>query len=107
MDQVRSRALKLRLAGKSYNEIQRELGIPKSTQSGWFKHLVLSDKAHRRLNGRLRMGSDILIKRNKMQTAHAERRAREAQGQGKSRVSDFSGRDVLLLGAALYWAEGY
>ncbi len=107
MNEVRAEALKLRLAGKSYNEIQRELGVPKSTLSGWFKDLVLSDKARSRLNGRLRIGSEVLIKRNKMQTVHAERRAREAQAQGKSRIGDFSEHDLLLLGAALYWAEGY
>jgi hypothetical protein len=107
MNGVRVHAFKLRLAGKSYNEIQRELGVPKSTQSGWFKNLVLSDKARNRLNDRLGIGSTVLIKRNKMQTVHAGRRAYAAQALGKSEVHDFSKYDLLLLGAALYWAEGY
>lgn len=97
----------MRLAGKSYNEIHKELGIPKSTQSGWFKNLVLSDKAKNRLNGRLRIGSEVLIKRNKMQTHRAEQRAREAQAQGKIRINSLSKHELMLLGAALYWAEGY
>lgn len=107
MDAVRAKALKLRLAGNSYNEIQKHLGVPKSTQSGWFKELVLSDSAKARLSSRLRIGGEVLIRRNKMQTVHAERRAREAQAQGRSRISDFSEHDLLMLGAALYWAEGY
>lgn len=32
------KALKLRFAGKSYGEINRALGIPKSTLSSWFKN---------------------------------------------------------------------
>lgn len=107
MDTARANALKLRLAGKSYNEITRELGVPKSTQSGWFKHLVLSDKARGRLKSRLRIGSEVLIKRNKMQTTHAKRRAHAAQAQGRSEISSLSKRDLLLLGTALYWAEGH
>lgn len=107
MDRVRDAAFRLRIAGHSYNEIQRTLKIPKSTLSGWFKHLVLSDKARVRLASRTRLGSATLIKRNKMQTHRAEQRAREAQSLGKKRIKYFAKHDLLLLGAVLYWAEGY
>lgn len=107
MHQVRSRALKLRLLGKSYNEIAKELGVPKSTQSGWFKDLVLSDQAQHRLRERLRSGTEVLVRRNKLQTVHAKRRAQQAQAAGRSMVMNVSQHDLLLLGAALYWAEGY
>lgn len=69
MNTLRTNALKLRLDGKSYNEIHAELGVPKSTLSFWFRDLVLSDEARRRLEKRVRAGiAKGLVKRNKMQT---------------------------------------
>ena len=107
MNTVRDSAFRLRVAGHSYNEIKKALKIPKSTLSGWFKHVVLSDNAKVRLALRTRLGSAVLIKRNKMQTHRAQQRARAAQLEGMSRVHQFQGHELLLLGAALYWAEGY
>lgn len=107
MNEVRDRALKLRLAGSSYNEIRDCLDVPKSTLSGWFKHIVLSDTAHARLALRTNIGSATLIKRNKMQTHKAEQRAREMHMLAKEEVPILTKRDLLIIGAVLYWAEGY
>jgi len=107
MNEVRSRALKLRLAGHSYNEIQKALGISKSTLSGWLKHVVLSSKARARLASRASLGSITLIKRNKMQTHMAEERAREIRALAKTKIPTLTKRDLLIIGTVLYWAEGY
>ena len=84
-----------------------ELDVPKSTLSGWFKHIVLSDKARIRLALRTRLGSATLIKRNKMQTHEAEQRARKLRASAKGRVPILTKRDMLIIGTTLYWAEGY
>jgi hypothetical protein len=107
MDKVRSEAFRLRLEGKSYNEIRAELAIPKSTLSGWFKNLVLSEAAKKRLKLRTRLGGAVLIKRNKMQTRLAEQRARHIQQTGEKGVNKLTKQDLSTVGAALYWAEGY
>ncbi|HQT83042.1 MAG TPA: hypothetical protein PLW99_02755 [Candidatus Paceibacterota bacterium] len=107
MNTVRAKALKARIAGKSYNEIQKEFGVPKSTLSGWLKHVVLSDTAQARIASRARLGSAILIKRNKMQTQKAEQRARETRASAKEEIPTLVKRDLLILGTVLYWAEGY
>jgi len=107
MDKVRARALRLRLGGRSYNEIQKNLGVPKSTLSGWFKDVVLSDAARNRLASRTRLGSAALIKRNKMQTHRAEQRARGMHFLAKRKIPNLNKRDILIIGAVLYWAEGY
>jgi len=107
MNTVRLLALRLRLAGKSYNEIHATLGVPKSTLSGWFRHVVLSDTARSRLIARTRLGSATLIKRNKMQTHEAEQRAREMRASAKKKIPALTKRDLLIIGAVLYWAEGY
>jgi hypothetical protein len=107
MNEVRAKALRLRLAGHSYNEIRTALGVPKSTLSGWFKDVVLSDKARKRLVSRSAIGTDILIRRNKMQTRAAERRAHEIQKAANKSAPKLLKKDLLLVGALLYWAEGY
>ena len=99
--------MRLRLAGKSYNEIRDEIGVPKSTLSGWFKHVVLSDSARTRLASRTSLGSATLIKRNRMQTHKAEQRAREIRASAKEKIPILTKRDMLIIGAVLYWAEGH
>lgn len=107
MNTVQVHALKLRLVGKSYNEIQKITGVPKSTLSGWFKNVVLSDNARERLLLRSNIGTTMLVKRNKMQTHKAEQRAREMRALAKEKVPLLTKRDLLIIGAVLYWAEGY
>jgi hypothetical protein len=108
MNPLRKEAFKLRLQGYSYNEIHAKLGIPKSTQNVWFRHLVLSDMALARLKGRKQQGvMNGLVRRNKLQTHHARARAQKAQMLGKSEVSKLTAHDLRILGVALYWAEGY
>ena len=107
MKKVREEALKLRLKGYSYNEIQEKLGVPKSTQSGWFRNLQLSAAATKRLQRRKTKGTKVLIKRNKAQTIQAHKRAKKIQKESTDSTSFLSNRDLLIMGAALYWGEGY
>lgn len=101
-------ALKLRMEGKSYGEIQRILGVPKSTLSGWFSNLILSDTLLSKINERTHLKSiQALINRNKQQTIDAKIRKREINSKAASEIKFLSRRDLLLLGATLYWAEGY
>ena len=102
-------ALRLRLGGKSYSEIQNALGgISKSTLSLWLKGVVLSDTARERLAKREREKSTAaLIRRNKNQTRLAVLRKTEIEELATKDISNFSRKELLLVGAALYWAEGY
>lgn len=104
----KNRALKFRLAGKSYNEISALLGIPKSTLSGWFTNLVLSTKAQERLKGRVHVGSlKGLVNRNKNQTHLARQRMFTLRGLGKNEIRRIDKERLQVIGVALYWAEGY
>ena len=105
---VRTKALALRLEGKSYAEITRELAVPKSTLSGWFRDVVLSDAAEARLKARVRLGTrHAFLRRNKLQTRHAELRAKMATEAGKERIGKLTQHDLMVIGAVLYWGEGY
>ncbi len=101
-------ALRLRMEGNSYGEIQRILRVPKSTLSGWFSNLVLSDVLLNKINERTHQKSiQALIDRNKQQTIDAKIRKREINLKAASEIKFLSKRDLLVLGASLYWAEGY
>lgn len=104
---TRVEAMKLRLRGYSYNEIRDVLGVPKSTLSGWFRDLILSRTAQDRLNRRRSIGTDVLIKRNRMQTQIAQKRVTQIQNEASTSVPVLDKNSLLLLGTILYWAEGY
>jgi len=102
------KALALRLEGYSYNEINSRLGIAKSTLSSWFSTLKLPQEAIKRLNKRSAQGIlNGLIKRNKQQTVIAQNRTKAIRSQSRKEIKRLSRNDLLLIGAALYWAEGY
>lgn len=108
MTRVRSHALRLRLQGRSYNEIRKELKVAKSTLSLWLRNVVLSDVARKRLVERERtLGAAALIKRNKMQTVNARKHALFVREQAKKLLFQLTDKEFLILGASLYWAEGY
>ena len=102
-------AMRLRMQGKTYSEIQKQMsGIPKSTLSAWLSSLVISDEARSTIAERTRTRSfEGLLKRNKRQTLLAVRRKKEIQNKAKSQIGGLTKQNVLLIGAALYWAEGY
>ena len=104
----RELAIKLRLSGKSYTQIGREIGVAKSTLSSWLAALEISDGARERINARGRTKAiEALVKRNRQQTVLAKGRAVRLQNDFSKRIGNLSRRDVLLIGLALYWAEGH
>ncbi len=101
-------AIKMRLKGKSYGEISKKLGIPKSTLSGWLGRIVLSKKARHRLWQRTQAKSfRAFIRRNKHQTIEAVARVKQLRQAASSAVGKITLRDLFVAGTALYWAEGY
>lgn len=104
----KNKALRLRLQGRSYNEITGLLGVPKSTLSDWFTGLQLPEPARDRIAKRVYEGSvRALIKRNVNQTRLAESRARQTRESSKKEISKISENELFFIGTALYWAEGY
>lgn len=108
MTDIRNRAEKLRREGKSYGEIAAELGVAKSTLSYWLSELVLPDALIRQIVGRGKKRSvRALIKRNKLQTSNARDRSEKIKLEAMLGVENVNSRELMLIGAALYWAEGY
>ena len=101
-------AIKLRLQGKSYNEIRKIVGVPsKGTISVWLKNLKLTPAARRRLKNHMeRATKQGLLKFNTERSARIQSENQNAYEVGLSTFSRLDRRELTLLGAALYWGEG-
>jgi len=104
----KEQAIKLRLSGKSYGEILRELNIPsKGTLSFWFKGIKLPLEAKKRLRKNILIAREHGLfafnrKRTKLISIENDRIVKKALRE----VGALSRRELLLVGAALYWGEG-
>ena len=84
---TKQQAIKLRLQGKSYLDIQRELGTPKSTLSTWLRDVQVSDSARAKINKNGRaVAIAALLKRNKLQTKNAVARSVTMQKAASKQV---------------------
>lgn len=96
-------AIRLRRAGKTYNEILALVPVAKSTLSEWLQSVHLAKPQRQRITKR-RLAAAL-------RGAKARREDRLNQvdqfiALGKKTVGTLSRRDLWLVGIALYWAEG-
>jgi len=100
-------ALALRLEGKTYGEIRGIFKIPKSTLSNWFSDLKISSKAKKILESKKKNGYYKLVEFNKIRTIKIHQENEDIRKSNEDRVNRLSSRELMILGAALYWGEGY
>jgi len=101
------KARKMREKGLSLLTISRKLSVTKSTVSLWCKDIILTkEQVNKLLNDRNeflttgRMMGAAVNKRKKLNSL------KEAYAFGKRFVGKISKRELTLITAALYWAEG-
>lgn len=105
-DDLRAMALKLRGEGWSVNDIALELSIAKSTAYQWVKHIPL-DLDSETQRARLRAHSKVMTDaRWDAHRKEREERRSTVHGSAAEAVGRLDERDLLLLGAAIYWCEG-
>jgi len=104
----KDQAIKLRLQGNSYSEIGKELNISKSTLSNWLSDIKLPIQIDNaiKLKGKEKSIS-ALVKRNKDQTRIAIIRSELIKNKSEQDILDINNKSLLLIGATLYWGEGY
>jgi transposase len=105
-DDLRAAAEKLRGDGWSVVDIALELGVAKSTAYQWVKHLPLdvdseAQRARRRAHSKRMTDARWAAHRREREESRAEVHARAA-----ARVGRLDDRDLLLVGAAIFWCEG-
>ncbi len=105
---VKNRALALRLEGKSYSFIQRELGIAsKGTLSEWFRNLELPPRSKNLLKENMELATKRgLLHFNTQRKKRILNENSEAFDEGIRDVGQMNERELMLVGAALYWGEG-
>jgi predicted transcriptional regulator len=97
----------LRRKGHSINGIAKELGVSKASVSVWCKDLVLTKKQKEiLLKNSIRGGSIGRLKGAQINKEKKEKIIGFYKEEGKSAVGSVSQREKLLVGTALYWAEG-
>ena len=104
----RSRAIQLRLSGKSYNEIRKILGVSsKGTISSWLSGLELTAAAKKKLRANIQRAYDRgLQKFNTVRSSRIRAENMEARQKGAGVIGKLSRRELTLVGASLYWGEG-
>lgn len=101
------KALEMRLQGQTYGEIRSVFLIPKSTLSTWFSKLKMSDKTRKTLEAKRGNGYLKLIEFNKTRTRAIHTENEDIRKNYKAKINKLSRRELMILGAALYWGEGY
>lgn len=105
----KQKALALRLQGKSYKEIMRMLNISsKGTLSYWLSHVQLSSEAKKRLQRNIDKAiGGGLMRFNEKRTKRIRQENKIAIEKSMESVPYLSPTTLTLIGASLYWGEGY
>ncbi|MGH8968391.1 MAG: hypothetical protein ACRDV1_00430 [Actinomycetes bacterium] len=101
-DAERERARAMRREGRSYAEIAGELGVSKSSVSLWVRDLPVPPGLAERALHAQRIGGDRWLRERR----HREIDRQQTKFAAAKEIGDLSPRELLLVGAALYWAEG-
>lgn len=100
---LKEKAISLRKAGLSYSEILKQIPVAKSTLSLWLRSVGLSNKQKQRLTEKklasMRRGS-IAKKNQRIQLSE------KIKKESRAEIKSVNKKELLLIGAALYWAEG-
>lgn len=102
-----NRAIELRKEGYSYNLIIQELGVSKSTLSGWLKNVTFAEY-HPSVRERIERTAKAA---GEAQTAKSEKLKADAEAEATTEMDVFlsgglSDRELFISGLMLYWGEG-
>lgn len=104
---LHEKAIKLRLEGKTYGQIKRELGISKSTLSDWLRKLSLTKEQLKLLSKNKEKSRDI--SREKFIETFKNKKLRRLKNVLNDQINELlplSKKELFLAGAFLYWGEG-
>lgn len=101
-------AICLRIRGCSYNEILKKTGVPKGTLSGWFKQMGFSNTVKEKNIARSKkIWAQNIAQYNRKRSAICRAKWNEIQASAYKEIGKLSKRELLLVGSAIYWAEGF
>lgn len=105
---LKERAIKLRIEGRSYSEIKETLKIAsKGTLSYWFKNLELPPEAKKRLENNINLAKKRgLFAFNEKRTKTVNLENIKIRSSAFKDIPHLSQEMLFLVGIALYWGEG-
>ncbi|MFG2830967.1 hypothetical protein ACGFWI_26420 [Streptomyces sp. NPDC048434] len=99
-DDLRERARALRKEGRTYDEIQVELGCSKSSISLWVRDLPKpAPRTPEEASAIARRGWEATLKRR-------DEERRQTKQHATSEIGELTDRELFLIGVGLYWSEG-
>ncbi|WTY56969.1 hypothetical protein OG232_14710 [Streptomyces sp. NBC_01411] len=99
-DDLRAEARELRRQGMTYDQIQVELGCSKSSISLWVRDLPKPPRRTREdASAIAKRGWEVTLQRREVERRRTKRAATEE-------IGTLSERELMIVGTALYWAEG-
>ena len=101
--ETKAAARRLRAGGMTYPEIAATLGISKGTLSLWLRDLPHPPRDMKAGEAKRLAGHRAYFARQRAQVAEEKRADKE---RWAAEVGALSERELVLVGAALYWAEG-
>lgn len=104
---LRIKARQLRSQGKSVKTIANKIGVAKSTASLWVRDIILSLDQLEELRQQHFKGSE----KGRLMGAFKQKQGRlnriqEGIVKGQQTFKELTGKELLIAGTALYWAEG-
>lgn len=101
------KAIQLRKIGKSYREITKVLGIPKSTLTYWFKDVKWSKE----IKKRLALKANIEARKRMIKISHQAKIEREKLYYNYRKIAQenylkYSKERLFISGLMIYWGEG-
>nr|WP_179167364.1 hypothetical protein [Streptomyces sp. 13-12-16] len=100
-DDLREKARELRLQGRTYDQIQVELGCSKGSISLWVRDLPKPERK------RSREEASAIARRGWEATLRLREEERQrTKAAAASEIGTLSDRELFIAGVALYWAEG-
>ena len=93
------------MQGWSVNDLATKLGVAKSTAYMWVKHVPL-DPDSERARHKQEHAALMAAGRWDAKRAARDRRQAEVHAEAAAGVGELSERDLLVVGAAIYWCEG-
>lgn len=100
-------AYKLRKTGKSYKEIRKELSIPLSTLSDWFRDQKWSNDMSIKLRKRAEIGHSVrIMELNKIRGDNLVKVYKDAEREAILDYSKLKYHPLFIAGLMIYWGEG-
>ncbi|WP_235980898.1 hypothetical protein [Streptomyces albidus (ex Kaewkla and Franco 2022)] len=99
-DEMRARARTLRLKGWTYDRIEVELGVSRSSISLWARDLPKPPpRSPEEASAISKRGWEVTLQKREEERQRVKSRSAQEIGQ-------LSNRELFLIGVGLYWAEG-